>query len=123
MNSENLSPNKDSSQTERLIEKTPPGNFFSENQLSLNGNLFQSNGLIDKTLPSCVLSEKVDSSSYNGNGGLPRAGNAKKSEKPSSTSGARSKKTQVTEQQQVNLEHLQYIHKLELKIKELEQVV
>ena len=123
MNSENLSPNKDSSQTERLIEKTPPGNLFSENQLSLNGNLFQSKGLIDKTLPSCVLSEKVDSSSYNGNGGLPRTGNAKKSEKPSSTSGARSKKTQVTEQQQVNLEHLQYIHKLELKIKELEQVV
>ena len=82
MNSENLSPNKDSSQTERLIEKTPPGNLFSENQLSLNGNLFQSKGLIDKTLPSCVLSEKVDSSSNNGNGGLPRAGNAKSQRSP-----------------------------------------
>ena len=83
--SKNLSANKDNSpstlQTERLTEKTSPENLFSENQLSLNGNIFQPKDWLDKTSPKCVLPEKKGScgivpSSNNVNGGLPWAGNA-----------------------------------------------
>ena len=52
-----------------------------------------------------------------------RTESTKVTEKSSASQVARGKKSQAREQQQINLEQEQYIHKLERKIKELEQAV
>ena len=49
--------------------------------------------------------------------------NQKRDEKQITSGNNRGKKSQVAEQQKINLEQLQYIHKLEARVKELEQTL
>ena len=51
------------------------------------------------------------------------ANNQKRNEKQNISSNIRGKKHQVVEQQRVNLDQLQYIYKLEARVKELEQTL